>query len=283
MESNQTRQQSGAIHPLAEIAPGAKLGAGVRVGPFCAVGPDVVLHDGVELISHVVVTGATTIGSGTRVHPQAVLGGEPQNLRHKGGRTTLTIGRNCLIREAATMHVGSDNDRGATSVGDNCMLMAYAHVAHDCVVGNDVVLSHSATLGGHSEIGDGVIIGGLAAVHQFVRVGHHAFVGGMSAVVGDVIPFGMAVGNRAKLRGLNVVGLKRSGAKRQELTTLRAAYQMLFDRAKPVVENVGAVREAYGDDARVAEVLDFITNRKKRIFCVPPVSEVPQEDEAVLG
>ena len=267
------------IHPAAVVEAGAQLGLGVRIGPFCHVGPDVTLADNVELTSHVVVTGATRIGEGTKVYPQAVLGGQPQNIRHKGGRTTLAIGRNCLIREAVTVHVGSDSSRGATEIGDDCMLMAYSHVAHDCIIGNNVIFANGATLGGHVEVGDHVTIGGLSAVHQFVRIGHHAFVGGMTGVPGDVIPYGMVIGNRARLRGLNIVGLKRAGLTRAELSTLRSAYRVLFDRARPVAENAEAARAEYGSDPRVADMLDFVTSRGKRIFCVPPVSGTREEDE----
>jgi UDP-N-acetylglucosamine acyltransferase len=273
MPSEAVADASGTfVHRLADVEPGAQLGAGVRIGPFCRVGADAVLDDRVELISHVSVMGATSIGAGTRVFPQAVLGGEPQNLRHKGSRTTLSIGRDCVIREAVTMHVGSDSDKGATLVGDNCMLMAYSHVAHDCTLGNHVTFANGATLAGHVEIGDHVTIAGLSAVHQFVRIGHHAFIGGMSGVEGDVIPYGMVTGNRGRLRGLNVVGLKRAGLTRSDLQSLRGAYRMLFDRARPVAENVEAVRAAHGGDARVADILDFVTSRGKRIFCVPPAS-----------
>jgi len=267
-----TQTMQTAVHPSAVVEAGAVLGKGVRVGPFCHVGPEAVLHDGVELISHVVVTGPTTLGEGTQVHPNAVLGGPPQNLKHKGGRTTLTIGRHCVIREAVTVHRGTDTSRAATTIGDNCLLMAYAHVAHDCQIGNNVTFANGATLGGHCEIGDGVILGGLSAVHQFVRIGHHAFVGGATGIPGDVIPFGMAIGNRAKLRGLNIVGLKRAGVSREELQRLRSAYKMLFDRARPVAENAELVRASYGSDPRVADILDFITARGHRIFCVPPLA-----------
>ncbi len=267
------------IHPAAVVEAGAQLGTGVHIGPFCHVGPDVTLADNVELMSHVVVTGATRIGEGTKVYPQAVLGGQPQNIRHKGGKTTLAIGRNCLIREAVTVHVGSDSSRGATEIGDDCMLMAYSHVAHDCIIGNNVIFANGATLGGHVEVGDHVTIGGLSAVHQFVRIGHHAFVGGMTGVPGDVIPYGMVIGNRARLRGLNIVGLKRAGLTRAELSTLRSAYRVLFDRARPVAENAEAARAEYGSDPRVADMLDFVTSRGKRIFCVPPVSGTREEDE----
>jgi UDP-N-acetylglucosamine acyltransferase len=271
------------IHPTALVEAGAELGAGVRVGPFCHVGPDVVLGDNVELISHVVVTGATAIGAGTKVHPQAVLGGPPQNIRHKGSRTTLTIGRDCVIREAVTAHVGSDSSSGATAIGDGCMLMAYSHVAHDCIVGNNVTFANGATLAGHVEVGDGVIFGGLSAVHQFVRIGHHAFVGGATGVERDLIPYGMVIGNRGSLRGFNIVGLKRAGATRSELRTLRDAYRMLFDRSHPLAENIRSTRVAFGSDPKVADILDFMDQPGKRLFVVPPVSgahDADGEDDA---
>ncbi len=264
---------SAFIHASAVVEKGARLGEGVHVGPFCHVGADVTLSDNVTLMSHVAVMGATSIGSGTVVYPQAVLGGAPQNNKHKGGRTTLTIGQNCVIRECATMHTGSDTGHGATTVGDNGMFMAYTHVAHDCAVGNNVTFANNASLSGHCEIGDHVIISGMTAVHQFVRVGHHAFLGGMSAIVGDVIPFGMAVGNRAHLRGLNVVGIKRSGLARSELLALRKAYRMIFDRSHPVAENLERVQATFTDSPAVADVVDFMTSRGKRYFTVTALGD----------
>ena len=257
------------VHPSAVVEPGAQIGAGVVIGPLCYVGAETVLGDGVVLANHVSVSGATTIGAGTRVEAFAALGGPPQDRKHKGGRTTLTIGANCDIRESVTMHRGTDCGRGATTVGDNCFILAYSHVAHDCVIGNGVTMTHGSTLGGHCEVGDGVILGGHAAVHQFVRIGHHAFIAGMAAVVGDIIPYGMAIGDRAKLRGFNIIGLKRSGMSRSELVTMRAAYRMLFSPDGTLAENVGKVRRAFPDSAAVADILDFLTSRGKRQFTVP--------------
>jgi UDP-N-acetylglucosamine acyltransferase len=259
------------IHQTAFVEPGAQLGAGVHVGPFCHVGAEVVLGDNVHLAGHVSVTGATTVGANTRAQAFAALGGPPQDSKHKGGRTTLTIGENCDIRESVTMNVGTDSGRGATTVGANGFFLAYSHVAHDCIVGDHVTLTHGATLGGHCEIGDYVIVGGLTAIHQFVRVGRRAFLGGCSAVVGDVIPYGMAVGNRAKLRGFNVVGLKRSGMARSDLANLRAAYRILFSPEKPLLESAEAVRVQFADSPAVIEIVDFITQRGKRHFAVPPL------------
>lgn len=261
------------VHPSACVEAGAKLGAGVHVGPLCYVGADVELGDGVHLANHVSVIGATTIGANTRVQAFAALGGLPQDTKHKGGNTTLKIGANCDIRESVTMHKGSDSGKGATVVGDNGFFLAYSHVAHDCLVGNNVTLTNGATLGGHCEVGDHVIIGGLTAVHQFVRIGHRAFLGGCSAVVGDVIPYGMAVGNRAQLHGFNVVGLKRSGMTRTQLLAMRAAYRMLFSTDRPVAENAEAVRATYSDIPQVIEILDFLTGRGRRHFVVPPLGD----------
>lgn len=270
-----------SIHPLAVVEPGAELGVGVRIGPFCHVGASVVLGDGVELIGHVSVLGATTIGAGTKVHAQAALGGPPQNHSHKGGRTTLTIGRNCTIREGVTMNVGTDTSRGATTVGDNGSFFAYTHIAHDCVVGNNVVFANGATLAGHCEIGDNVIIGGLTAVHQFTRVGNNAFLSGCSAVPGDVIPFGIARGNLAKLRGLNIVGMKRSGLPRTEIHAARRAYRAIFDTRRPVQENLALAAVEFASFPTAMKIVDFLKSRDKRYFLVPATDEVDEQaDEA---
>ena len=261
------------IHPSAVVEKGAQLGVGVEIGPFCHVGPQVTLGDSVKLAGHVSVTGMTTVGPGTQAQAFVALGGPPQDKKYKGGATELTIGANCDIRESVTMHRGTEHGGGRTVVGDNGFFLAYSHVAHDCIVGDNVTLTHGATLGGHCEIGDGVIIGGLAAVHQFVRIGHHAFVGGMAAVVGDVIPYGMAVGNRATLRGFNIVGLKRAGMSRSDLTAMRSAYRLLFAPGRTVAENVEAVRNEFSASAVVMDIINFLTSRGKRYFTVPAIED----------
>jgi len=172
------------IHPLSVVEPGAELGERVRIGPFTHIGPDVVIGDDVEIVSHVAIMGATTVGAGSRIFPQAALGGLPQNAKHKGGPTTLSIGVNCIIREGVTMHIGTDTSRGRTVVGDNGNFLAYTHVAHDCIVGKNATFANGATLAGHCEIGDNVIIGGLTAIHQFARIGDNAFLSGCSAIPG---------------------------------------------------------------------------------------------------
>ena len=257
------------IHPSAVVEDGARLGAGVQVGPFCHVGPHVELGDGVELVGHVSITGRTALGAGSRVFPHAVLGGPPQNVRHKGAPTMLVIGRDCVIREGATINLGSDNSRGETLVGDRLYMMANAHIAHDCVVGNNVTMANSVALGGHVEIGDFVNIGGFVGIHQFTRIGHHAFLAGAAAIDGDVIPYGMAFGNRARLRGFNVIGIKRSGLPRSELAALRAAYRVLFSHEAPLTETAVRAKAEFPQSQAVLDVVDFILSRGKRHFTVP--------------
>lgn len=266
------------IHPSSVIEAGAQIGAGARIGPFCHVGPDVVIGDNVELFGHVSVMNATSIGAGTKVYPMATLGAPPQNTKHKGGRTTLSIGANCTIREGVTMHVGTDTSRGETTVGDNGNFLAYAHIAHDCAVGNNATFANGATLGGHCEVGDNVYIGGLSAVHQFVRIGDNAFLAGCSAIVGDVIPFAIAVGNRASLRGLNVIGLKRSGLPRSEIQLLRRCYKLIFDRSRTVAENVELARAEFSGSPAAMKIIDFISNRGHRHYAVPRLKGEAADD-----
>lgn len=268
-----------SIHASAVVEDGAQLGHGVRIGPFCHVGANVVLGDNVELISGVTILGHTSLGEGCRVYPGAVLGCDPQNHAHKGGRTTLEIGRNATIREGVTMHVGSDNDRGRTTVGDDCSFLAYSHVAHDCSLGDRVTLTQGALLGGHCQVGDAAILGGMAAVHQFVRIGHHAFVGGMTGVERDLIPFGMITGNRGKLRGLNVVGMRRSGMARDEIRTVRAAYKMIFDPVTPLGANIEQARNAFPGSRAVQDIIAFMTSDARRKFVMPPVSGRTRPDD----
>ncbi|ENN91627.1 acyl-ACP--UDP-N-acetylglucosamine O-acyltransferase [Bartonella schoenbuchensis] len=257
------------IHPTAFVEEGAQLGEHVSIGPFCHIGPKAVIGDGCNLMSHVVIMGKTTLGANSKVFPHAILGGDPQNNKHKGGDTTLSIGRNCTIREGVTMHRGSDSSIGTTIVGNDCQFFAYAHVAHDCHVGNCVTFANNAMIGGHVTVGDYVIIGGGSGVHQFVRIGHHAFVGGVSALVGDLIPYGMAVGVQAKFSGLNIVGMKRAGFKRKEIHTLRHAVNMLFDHYKPLKERVNDVFSSYSTFQSVVDIVNFIQEGGKRFYCTP--------------
>ncbi|CBI76553.1 acyl-carrier-protein [Bartonella clarridgeiae 73] len=257
------------IHPTAFVEKGAELGKDVSIGPFCHISSKAVIGDGCHLMSHVVIMGETVLGADSKVFPHAVLGADPQNNKHKGGHTTLSIGKNCMIREGVTMHRGSDSSSMTTIVGDNCQFFSYAHVAHDCCVGNHVTFANNAMIGGHVTVGDYAIIGGGAAVHQFVRIGHHAFIGGVSALVGDLIPYGTAVGVQAKLAGLNIIGMKRAGLARKEIHALRHAVSMLFDRNKPFKERVNDVFSSYSTSQSVVDVINFIQEKGKRFYCTP--------------
>lgn len=258
-----------AVHPTAVIEDGAVLGEGVSVGPFCVVGPDVILGDRVELISHVAVAGHTTIGAGTRVWPFASVGHQPQDLKYSGEASRLEIGADCMIREHVTLNPGTTGGGMLTSVGDRCLLMMGAHVGHDCRVGSNVIMANNATLGGHVEIQDFVLLGGLSAVHQFARIGAYAVVGGMTGVEKDVIPFGSAIGNRAELGGLNLIGLKRRGFDRETIHVLRAAYRALFSGEGGLAERAAEVAASHADVAPVQEIAAFIRADSARKFCTP--------------
>jgi UDP-N-acetylglucosamine acyltransferase len=258
------------IHPTAIIEPGASIGENCQIGPFCHIGPEVVLGENSVVASHVVIGGATTIGPEAKIYSHAVLGGDPQNTGHRGGHTTLTVGRNCLIREGVTMNRGTDSSRGATKVGDYCMFLAYSHVAHDCQVGNYVTMANTAGLAGHCEVGDRAILGGGSAVHQFSRIGNNAFVGGLAAVAHDVIPYGTVIGNHAYLAGLNIIGMKRAGIARAEIHAMRHAVKMLFDPRHTMKENIGLMADAFPGSVVVRQLLDFVSVEGKRAYCTPP-------------
>ncbi len=257
------------IHPTALVDPKAQLGEGVNIGSYCIVGPNVSLGDGVSLMSHVVIDGMTSIGAGTVVYPFAVLGTQPQDLKFRGETTKLVIGANNQIREHVTMNPGTEGGGGETRIGDDGLFMVGAHVAHDCNLGNHVILANNATLAGHVTIGDYVIIGGLSAVHQFVRIGAFAIIGGMSGVEKDVIPFGLVKGERAHLAGLNMVGLERRGFTRDDIRALRGAYRMLFAPEGTLAERLSETARQYQDDAQVARIINFIRAESDRPLCQP--------------
>jgi UDP-N-acetylglucosamine acyltransferase len=247
-----------AIDPTARIAAGAVIGEDVTIGPYCIVGPDVVLASGCRLVANVHLTGRTSIGARTVIHPFASLGSPPQSVKYRGGATGLVVGADCDIREGVTMNIGTEQGGGLTEVGDRCFFMVGSHVAHDCKVGNDVTFANNAVLGGHVTVGDRVVFGGQAAVRQFMRVGEGAMIGGLSGVIADVIPFGYAVGQLADLVGLNVVGLKRRGVPRSDMHRLRRAYRALFFGPGTFRARVDEVADEYAGDALVERVIAFI-------------------------
>jgi UDP-N-acetylglucosamine acyltransferase len=256
------------VHATALVEPGARLGEDVRIGPFCHVGGDVSLGDGVVLKSHAVVVGRTSIGARTRIFPFASIGHQPQDLKYKGEASTLTVGSDCIIREGVTMNPGTEGGGMATVVGDHCAFLANSHVGHDCSVGNHVILSNNVMLAGHVTVGDYAILGGGAAVIQFSRVGAHSFIGGMSGLENDLIPFGMALGNRAQLSGLNIIGLQRRGFSREDIHTLRRAYRLLFADEGTLQERLADVEKEF-DHPAVKEIVAFIRAGGKRSLCVP--------------
>lgn len=257
------------IHPSAIVEDGAQIGADVVVGPFCCVGPQAVLGDGVELSSHVVIAGRTELGEKTRIFPFASIGHPPQDLKFRGEESRVIVGARTTIREGVTINPGTEGGGMITSIGDDCLLMTGAHVAHDCRVGNSVILVNNATLGGHVTVGDHAILGGISAVHQWVRIGAHAFLGGLSGLENDLIPYGSAIGDRARLGGLNIVGLKRRGFERERIHKLRAAYRMLFSEEGTLMERVEDVAAMFADEPLVGEVIDFIRAGGDRRICMP--------------
>ena len=268
------------IHPSSIIEPGAQLEPGVVIGPFCRVGPSVRLQAGTTLMSHVVVDGDTTIGPGCTLYPFVTVGLPPQDLKYRGEPTRTEIGAACVLREHVTVHRGTVTGTGVTRVGRRVLLMAVTHVAHDCEIGDDVIIANNVVMGGHVGIAAGARIMGSAALHQFVRIGAGALVGGVAGVERDVIPYGSVLGNRARLVGLNWVGLRRSGASAQSLQRLRHAFRMLFPRAGEAASfaaRLSVVRAEFGDDPKVGEILGFIDGASKRGLV--PAALRPGEDD----
>jgi UDP-N-acetylglucosamine acyltransferase len=257
------------VHPTAIVAPRAMLAETVAIGPYCIVGEDVCLSPRVTLRSHVVVDGRTTIGEGTRLFPFASIGLEPQDLKYRGERSELVIGRNNTIREYVTMNPGTEGGGMVTRIGDGCLFMVGAHVAHDCQIGDNVVMANNATLAGHVVVGDFAILGGLCAVHQYVRIGRHAMIGGMSGVERDVIPYGQVMGDRARLCGLNIIGMQRRGFGREDIQGLRNAYHFLFAADGTLKDRVNETAERFGGIAPVGEVIEFIRADSSRAICQP--------------
>lgn len=255
------------IHPTAVVDDGATIGERAWVGPYCVVGPEVTLAPGVELKSHAVIAGWTDIGEDTIVFPFACVGEAPQDLKFRGERTRLIIGKRNRIREGVTMNPGTEGGGGITRVGDDGLFMTGVHVGHDAQVGDRVVFANQVAIAGHCQIGDDVIIGGLSGIHQWVRIGHGAIIGAVCMVTNDVIPYGLVQGPRGELDGLNLVGLKRRGAPRAEISALRAAYAALQAGEGSFQERAG--RLATSESAHVREVAEFILAKSDRSYLTP--------------
>lgn len=256
------------IHPSAVVDAGATIGANCNIGPFAVIGSEVTLGAGVTIKSHAVVTGWTEVGDETVIWPFATVGEVPQDLKFGGERTRLVVGKRCRIREGATLNTGTAGGGGLTQVGDDCLIMTGAHVGHDSIIGNRVILVNNVAIAGHCHIGDDVIVGGLSGVHQFVRIGRGAIIGAVTMVTNDVIPFGLVQASRGELDGLNLVGLKRRGVSRPEITQLRAAYQMLSQGEGTFHERAGRLTEDF-DSSYVQEIAEFIQGASDRSYLTP--------------
>lgn len=258
------------IHPTAIVSPKAQIGENAEIGPYSVIDEGVVIGDGVQIMSHVCITGDTRIGEGTKVFPFASLGFRPQDLKFRGEKSKLVIGKNNSIREYVTMHPGTQNGIMETRVGDGNLFMVGVHIAHDCIIGNNIVMGNNATLGGHVVIQDNVIIGGMSAVHQFVRIGQHAVIGGMSGVERDVVPFGAVKGKRASLYDLNLIGMQRMNMDRRQILTMKKLYDILFGKSGTLSDNLKRAEQSeFSQNDAARAIIDFMKQESRRSFCTP--------------
>ena len=246
----------------------AKISSKATVGPFCSIGPNVVLEDNVELISNVHIEGNTVIGKGTKIFPFASIGTQPQDLKYRGEKNSLVVCENNMIREYVTINPGTEGGGSKTIIGNNCLFMISSHIAHDCKIGNNVIIANNVPLGGHVTIEDSVVIGGNSAVQQFTRIGRLAMIGGMTGVLKDVVPFGLSIGNRNYLQGLNLIGLRRQKYDNRKIMGLDKAFKDIF-ASKNLHENLDKINGEYKDNELVSEVIKFIEKDKKRPICSP--------------
>ena len=260
------------IHKTAIVDQKAEVSKSANIGPYSVIGPNVQLDDYVDIQSHVNISGNTKIGAETKIFPFASIGTQPQDLKYKGEKNALIIGKKNIIREYVTINPGTESGGGLTKIGDNCLFMISSHVAHDCKIGDNVVIANNVPLGGHVLIEDSVIIGGNSAVQQFTRIGRLAMVGGMTGVLKDVIPFGLSFGNRNYLKGLNLIGLKRRKYENKTIMELQEAYKKIFS-SKNLHENLNKINGEFKDNKLVQEVTEFISKDKKRPICSPSSEE----------
>jgi UDP-N-acetylglucosamine acyltransferase len=254
------------IHPSAVVSPRARIGANCFIGPYSIIGDEVTLGDGVRLESHCVVDGRTRIGDETHVFPFVSIGLASQDLKYKGEPSETCIGRRCAIREFVTIHRGTEGGGMLTELGDDCLIMAQAHVAHDCILGNGVIMANGATLAGHVTVADRANIGAYSGVHQFCRVGREAYVGGYSVVVKDALPFALSVGNHAKCYGLNVTGMKRRGYSQEVIKTLHHAFRLLLASRLNTSQALATIKEEITNSAEVAELVRFIETSERGVI-----------------
>ena len=256
------------IHQSSIIDPKAKISKNVKIGPFCYVGPEVQIDENVELISNIHIEGNTKIGKGNKIFPFACIGTQPQDLKYKNEKNSTIIGENNIIREYVTINPGTEGGGSKTIIGNNCLFMISSHVAHDCKIGNNVIIANNVPLGGHVTIEDAVVIGGNSAVQQYTRIGRLAMIGGMTGVLKDVIPFGLSIGNRNYLQGLNLIGLRRKKYENHKIMGLDKAYKEIFSSIN-LYENLNKINGEYKDNELVNEVIAFIEKDKKRPICTP--------------
>ena len=255
------------IHKTAIIDPRAKIASNAEIGPFCVIGPNVEIDENTIIHSHVNISGNAQIGKGNKIYPFVSIN-DPQDLKYKGEPTNLVIGDNNKIREYVTINPGTAGGGGKTVIGNNCLFMISSHIAHDCQVGNNVIIANNVPLGGHVIIEDNVIIGGNSAVQQFTRVGKMAMIGGMTGVLHDVIPYGLSIGNRNSLQGLNLIGLRRANFENKDILGLSEAYKEIF-ATKNINKNISKMSDSLQENPLVKNVIDFITKDKKRSICTP--------------
>ena len=256
------------IHKTSIIDPKANISSKANIGPFCIIGPNVIIEDEVVIHAQVNINGNTKIGSGSIIYPFASIGNDPQDLKYNGEKNSLIIGSNNKIREYVSINPGTVGGGGQTKIGDNCLFMVSSHVAHDCLIGNNVVFANNVAVGGHVRIDDDVVVGGNSAIQQFTRIGKMAMIGGMCGVVKDVIPYGMAFGNRCSLHGLNLIGLRRKNIPNKEILSLSRAYKEIF-KTENLSKNLLNLNKKFNENYLIKEVIHFINENKKRPICTP--------------
>ena len=256
------------IHKTAIIDNNAKISESAEIGPYTVIGPNVIIEANVKIHSHVNISGNTIIGKNNQIYPFASIGNDPQDLKYNGEETKLIIGENNKIREYVTINPGTVGGGSITSIGNNCLFMISSHIAHDCKVGNGVIIANNVPLGGHVIIEDNVVIGGNSAVQQFTRIGKMAMIGGMTGVLHDVIPYGLSKGNRNSLQGLNLIGLRRAKFDNKDILGLSEAYKEIF-ATKNINENISNLNGSFKENPLVKNIIDFITKDKKRSICTP--------------